>query len=192
MDDMQSVIGSEPGDVTGRVLWHVTMSLDGFIAGPNDAMDWAFGYGGPSPVGQEVMQSTGAILAGRRTHEVGLRGGLKAYGGAWTGPMFVLTHKPPAAWDDPTVTFLTDDIATAVATAHAAAEGRNVVIFGANTAKQCINAGLIDEVVVHLMPVLLGQGTRLYDSPETAPIHLDRTGVAGAGQLTDLRYRVMK
>src|ERR1700737_1542703 len=84
----------------GKVLWHVTMSLDGFTAGPDDTMDWLSGYGSRRAMADEVMARTGAILAGRRWYDVatskyGGRGGI--YGGAGRGPVFVRTHNPPAA-----------------------------------------------------------------------------------------------
>jgi hypothetical protein len=106
------------GMSAGIVLWHVTMSLDGFIAGPDDAMDWVFEYAEPNPAVDEVIRTTGAILAGRRTYDVGRRDVGKpsgeAFGGAWTGPQFVLTHDVPDGSDDPSVTFLGGDITNAV------------------------------------------------------------------------------
>jgi dihydrofolate reductase len=141
----------------GIVLWHVTMSLDGFIAGPDDAMDWVFEHAEPNPAVDQVIRTTGAILAGRRTYNVGRRDVDKpsgqAFGGAWTGPQFVLTHDVPDGSDDPSVTFLSGDITNAVNLALTAAGGKNVLVLGANVAKQCIDAGLLDEVLVHLAPV---------------------------------------
>jgi dihydrofolate reductase len=139
----------------GQVVWHITMSLDGFIAGPDDDLKWVFEYSGPNRIGDEVMRATGAILAGRgwydgATRKYGGRQGI--YGGAWSGPVFVLTHRPPKEPDDPGITFLTDGVTQAVATARAAADGKNVEIFGANVARQCLDAGLLDEIVVHLAP----------------------------------------
>jgi dihydrofolate reductase len=173
--------------------WHITMSLDGYIAGPDDAMDWAFSAGGPNPIAEEVKDNTGAILAGRRWYDVasrkydGVRG---IYGGAWTGPVFVITHRLSDAPDDPTVTFLSGDVRSAVATAREAAGDRGVGIFGANTARQCLDAGLLDEIVIHLAPVLLGDGVRLYGGPGMRSVELERTAVAESGQVTDLRFRV--
>jgi dihydrofolate reductase len=104
---------------TGTVIVHRTMSLDGFIAGPGDAMEWVFGYVAPDEF-PEMITATGAILAGRRTYEVGQRDAGKAsgeaYGGAWSGPQFVLTHQPPENPPVPALTFLSGDIETAVAT----------------------------------------------------------------------------
>ena len=81
-------------------------------------------------------------------------------------------------------------LAEAVAIARTAAEGKNVVIFGASLAQQYLAEGLLDEIVIHLVPVLLGDGVRLYESIGTKPILLTRTEVAVTGQLTDLRFRV--
>jgi dihydrofolate reductase len=178
----------------GEVVWHVTMSVDGFITGPDDAMDWALGYEA-SPLGRQVMESTGAILAGRRWYDVatdrydGVEG---IYGGAWTGPVFVLTHRP-AGVQDASVTFLSDRVEEAVRTARAAAGDKNLEIFGADTARQCLKAGLVDEIVIHLAPVLLGDGVRLYGGGRGAgSVDLERIDVAESGQLTDLRFRVVR
>jgi dihydrofolate reductase len=152
----------------GKVVWHVTMSLDGFITGPDDSMDWVFDYDGPSQLADQVIKTTGAILAGRRWYDlVKIRwsGRQGIYGGAWSGPVFVITHQPPEAPNDPGISFLFDGIHNAVATALAAAEGKNVVLFGANIPQQCLAVGLLDEIVVRLAPVLFGDGIRLYGSP---------------------------
>jgi dihydrofolate reductase len=178
------------------VVWHITMSLDGFIAGPDDAMEWAFRSSGPSRIADEVMSSTGAILAGRRWHDVatarysGRRG---IYGGKWDGPVFVLTHNPPDEPYDPGITFLEGSLEEAVATAKHAAGEKNLEIFGANLAAQCLDAGLIEEIVVHLAPVLLGDGVRLYGvAGERRPVELERTELEESGELTSLRYRVKR
>jgi dihydrofolate reductase len=83
----------------GKVLWHVTMSLDGFIAGPEDRMDWVFERSGPNAEVDEVLRTTGAVLVGRRSYDVGRSrhappAARKVYGGAWSGPQLVLTHHP--------------------------------------------------------------------------------------------------
>src|SRR5207245_8773202 len=108
------------GGRMAKVLWHATMSLDGFIAGPGNSMDWMLGYGEENSEVDELIKRIGAVLAGRHTYDVGavqerpeFR---KPYGGAFSGPVFVLTHNPPK---DPGVTFLSGDIRTAV---HTAAE----------------------------------------------------------------------
>jgi len=177
-----------------KVLWHVTMSLDGFIAGPGDAMDWAFGYDTPSAMADEAMKAPGAILAGRRWYDVATSrysGRAGIYGGAWTGPVSVLTHQPRSRADDQGITFVSEGIENAVATARAAAGDKSVGVFGAQIAQQCLDAGLLDEIVVHLAPVLLGGGVRLYGGPGTGRVNLERIGLAESGQLTDLRFRVV-
>jgi dihydrofolate reductase len=189
------------------VIWHVTMSLDGFIAGRDDSMDWVVAQwsdGGEttrdidvqrSAVADEVLQRAGAILGGRRWYDVGVRkfdGYEGIYGGQWSGPVFVLTHRPPDADHHPAITFLSGDLADALATATGAAAGKDVIVFGANLAVQCLSAGLLDEIVIHLVPVLLGGGVRLIDTPDLGPVALQRTRVATSGQITDLRFAVRR
>ncbi|MGH8984963.1 MAG: dihydrofolate reductase family protein [Acidimicrobiia bacterium] len=81
---------------------------------------------------------------------------------------------------------------SALATARTVAGSKNVGVFGANTASQCVQAGLLDEIVVHVAPVLLGDGIRLYGGPGAERVALERTAVEESGQLTDLRFRVVK
>lgn len=180
----------------GKVLWHATMSLDGFIAGPGNDMDWIFEYAGPSPVVDEVIRTTGAIVAGRHTYDVGRRDAGKAsgapYGGAWTGSIFVLTHDPPPAEEDPAITFVSGDVEGVVANALVAADGKNVELFGADVARQALERGLVDEILVHVAPVLLGDGVRLFGGPGATRINLEPMAATGSGKVTDLRYRVVK
>jgi dihydrofolate reductase len=170
------------------------MSLDGFITGPNHAMEWAFERGAPSQLADEVMHSTGAILAGRRWYDVateryGGRGGI--YGGKWSGPVFVLTHDPPPDPEDPEIAFLTAGIGDALDAARAAAPtDKNVEIFGADIARQCIEAGLLDEMVVHVVPVMLGDGVRLYTAVGAPRIDLHRVALEDSGEQVSVRYRV--
>jgi dihydrofolate reductase len=181
--------------------------LDGFIAGPDDSMDWVVGEWSDdgtntrdievdrSSLADEVLGSAGAILGGRRWYDVAERsfdGVDGIYGGQWHGPVFVLTHRPP---DEPTkgrVTFVSRSLADGLASARAAADGKDVVIFGANLAQQCLGEGLLDEIVVHLAPVLLGDGIRLFGSPGSKQVALRRTTLAASGQITDLRFSVAK
>jgi dihydrofolate reductase len=114
------------------------------------------------------------------------------YGGQWQGPVFVLTHRPPTDTADDRVTFVSTSLADAVATARAAANGKNVVIFGANLAQQCLGEGLLDEIVIHLAPVLLGDGVRLFGGSDSKFVALRRTTLAESGQITDLRFSVVK
>lgn len=177
-----------------KVIWHITMSLDGFIAGADDEMDWVFEYWASSnETATEVIETTGSILLGRRTYEVEDRDRPGFYGGAWTGPFFVLTHNAPTTVPDwMTGTFINEPIDVAVAHARQAARERNVVILGANVAHQCLQNGLLDGIVVHLAPTLLGDGVRLFGSPGQGRIYLERTSLGQSGQLTDLRFRVAK
>jgi dihydrofolate reductase len=189
------------------VIWHVTMSLDGLIAGPDNSMDWVVAQwsdGGEntrdievqkSTVADDVLQNAGAILGGRRWYDIAVRkfdGYDGIYGGQWKGPVFVLTHQPPDADRHTAITFLSKDLRDAVATATNAAAGKDVIVFGANLAVQCLRAGLLDEIVIHLVPVLLGGGVRLVDTLDFGPVALERTLVASSGQVTDLRFTVRR
>ncbi len=171
------------------------MSLDGFIAGPDDAMDWAFRHAGASAMADQVKRSTGSILAGRRWHDVAMAkydGRAGIYGGNWEGPVFVLTHEPPDDPPDAEIIFVSDGIEDAVAKACAAAGSKNVEIFGADTARQCLEANLLDELVVHIAPVLLGDGVRFFGRPGADPVELERIELDGPGQITDIRFRVVR
>jgi dihydrofolate reductase len=176
----------------GKVLWHTMMSLDGFIAGPNDDMQWAFGVdGGEGRTIDEVVRSTGALLVGRRTQDVEDRLQPGFYGGAFRGPFFVLRHDPPS--QPPVVKgvtgrFIDVGIEEAVRLAKEAADGGNVVVLGANVARQCFEAGLLDEIIVHVAPVLLGDGVRLFERAGGAALKLKRISSADEGETTVLRY----
>jgi dihydrofolate reductase len=181
----------------GIILWHTTMSLDGFIAGPGDAMDWIFKYAYPKEELDEVIRTTGALLVGRRSYDVGRREeappeARKPYGGAWKGPQIVLTHNPPNITEDPTITFLTSDISNAVARARKAAGEKNVVIIGASVARQCIDKGLIDEIFVHIAPILLGDGIPFFRRQGTAKTELEMIKFTKFETIVNIRYRVVK
>jgi dihydrofolate reductase len=180
----------------GKVLWHVSMSVDGFIAGPDDSMDWLFASGGePDPLADEVINTTGAILAGRRWYDLATKrfGGIEGiYGGAWHGRVFVLSHRPGEVPVNPAVTFLTCSIEDAVTIALKGAKGKQLVLFGSVIPRQCLVAGLVDEIMIHIVPILLGDGIRMYGDTCSSQVHLERTQVASAGQVTDLRFRVIK
>jgi len=152
--------------MTGKVVWHMTMSLDGFIAGPDDDLDWYSADTGPSELADEVIRTTGAFMAGGRllTEDYDFET-MQPYGGAWTGPIFILTHKDPATSPHPSMTFVSGDIRDAVATALAAADGKNLVVTGGTVPRLCTDAGLVDEIVLHILPILLGEGIPFYASP---------------------------
>jgi dihydrofolate reductase len=139
------------------------------------------------------------MLIGRRTYEVGKRGIETAsrgkisgedYGGGWSGPQFVLTHHPPDP-PDPAVTFLSGDIGEAVATARSAAGGKDLEILGADVAGQCLRRGLVDEILVYVLPVLLGDGI-CFSPPGLARIDLEPVSSTRSGVVTILRFRVRK
>jgi dihydrofolate reductase len=177
-----------------KVFWHTMMSLDGFIAGPNDDMEGFFGIdGGAGKTIDEIVGSTGALLVGRRTQDVEDRLQPGFYGGAFRGPFFVLRHDPPA--EPPVVKgvtgrFLDVRIEGAVRIAKAAADGGDVVVLGANIARQCLETGLLDEIIVHVAPVLVGDGVRLFDRPYGDPVRLRPISSGVEGEMTVVRYSV--
>ncbi len=148
-----------------KLLYSATMSVDGFIAGVNGDMSWLTEHLASGPEIDELTASIGALLVGRRTYsgDDPNRGtdAEGAFGGQWHGQTFVLTHDPASTGEEADVTFL-DDLPTAVAPEKAAANGRYVNVLGTNVANQCLGAGLLDEVLVFIAPVLLGDGTRLF------------------------------
>lgn len=176
-----------------KVLWHLTMSLDGFIAGPGHSMDWMAGLSFRPGIVEESIANLGAILAGRRGYDAGIEAGLdvskSAYGGLFIGPIFVLTHHPEDAGTREGLTFINTDVRTAVATGLDAAGGKDLEIFGADIARQALAEGLIDEFRVHLAPVMIGDGIRLYDSPGTPPVRWHRIHDGDPTDVLDLRYR---
>lgn len=175
-----------------NVRWHTMMSLDGYIAGRDDDMDWVFGAdGGSGETVDEVLRSTGALLVGRRTQDVEDRLQPGFYGGAFSGPFFVLRHGPPA--EPPVVKgvtgrFLDAGIEEAVGIAREAAGDGDVVVLGANIARQCIEAGLLDEIIIHLVPVLVGGGIRLFERRDGTPVRLEPVSSVTEGETTVLRF----
>lgn len=189
----------------GRVVLDVSMSLDGFIAGPNISVELPMGEGGerlhewlfnssPSDVDAEVeremRETTGAVVLGRRTFDVGV--------GAWEDtplpvPCFVLTHEPleERAEKSGTFTFVTD-VESAFQLAKAAAGEKDVRLMGAEVSQHFIQAGLVDDMRIQLAPELLGEGRRLFDNLGTEHIELERTTVIESPYVTHLRFRVVK
>ena len=171
----------------GKVVVNRAMSLDGFIAGPGHTMDWIFDFLTPDSF-PEVMAATGAMLIGRGTYEVGKQMADDEERDYEGGAQFVLTHDPPDE-PDPNVTFLTCDITEAVATARSAAGGKNLEILGADLASQCLQQGLVDEILVYVLPVLLGDGVR-FSTPALDRIDLEPFSSTQSGAVTMLRFRV--
>ncbi len=173
------------------------MSLDGFIAAPGHVMDWGAGRQLADFVGheelREIAAATGAMLAGRRTADVGERMEAEKPGSVdypFSGPVFVLTHRPPQR-AAPHITYLSGDIGDAVATARSAAGGKNLEVLGADVSAQCLQRGLVDEILVYLLPVLLGDGIRFL--PAGLPrIDLEPLGTTRSRAVTIARFRVRR
>ncbi|MGI8968957.1 MAG: dihydrofolate reductase family protein [Chloroflexota bacterium] len=177
----------------GKMLYSVSMSLDGFIAGPNGDMSWLTEHLGPNPTVDQIVGKIGALLVGGRTFrgddpykDTSKEG--KLFGGGWAGPQFVLTHHVPEK-SAPGVTFV-GDLDTGVAAAKAAAGDKYVNILGANTAQQGLDAGVLDEILVCIAPVLLGDGVRLFDKPGGTSVKLERLSLTHAPRVTNLWLRV--
>ncbi|HLK02624.1 MAG TPA: dihydrofolate reductase family protein [Streptosporangiaceae bacterium] len=179
---------TEPQTADGKVLWHFTMSLDGFVAGPEHSMGWMTGFSVRPGLIDEYVKTTGAVLAGRDGWDSAV-GGARPYGGAWDGPIFVLTHHPEDADPAEGVTFLSCDLAEAVRIALAAAGGKNLEVFSPSIGRQLLELGLIDEIDLHIAPLLLGQGVRLYDNPGGGPVRLGRVGGNDPTLAVNVRYR---
>jgi dihydrofolate reductase len=181
------------------VILDMAMSLDGFISGPNGEdhglHDYFFSPAGPTAeVIEEGFKTTGTIIMGRRAYDIGA-----AQDGfvddPYQVPNFVLTHHIPerVARGAAAFIFVTDGIESALAQAKAASGNKNVVVGGgANIAQQYLKAALLDEIQIHLVPVLLGRGVRLFDHLGTEPIELEQTRVVEAPGVTHLRFRVIK
>ena len=148
-----------------KLLYSATMSLDGFIAGAGGDMSWLTEHlGEPNPEADALLDEIGALLVGNNTYggddpnagtdEEG------AFGGQWSGPSIVLTHDPDR--QAPEDTTLVGDFDEAVAMAREAAGGKYVNVLGADIARQCIEAGVLDEVLVFPAAVMLGDGVRLF------------------------------
>ncbi len=178
----------EPQTASGKVLWHFTMSLDGFVAEPGGGMGWLDGVTYRPHLEQEYLATTGAILGGRNGWNQ-VPDPTAPYGD-WSGPLFVLTHHAEDATQAEGVTFLNCGADEAVRIALEAAGGKNVEVFSADIGRQLLELDLIDEIDLHIAPVLLGQGVRLYDNPGHAPILLQ--DVDGVREGVDVRYRPVR
>jgi dihydrofolate reductase len=194
---------------------YMSMSLDGYVAGPNDSPsnpggdgfmrlhDWyGFDPDGPKgPLSSATLSSahgrqflheglaTGAVVAGRRTVEQ-----VDHWGGDHHGvPIFVPSHRPPgpSAAKYPLVTYVADGIVSAMARAKAAAGSKDVLVHGAYTAQRALEAGVLDELQIHQIPVLFGRGVRLFDVLPSR-IELEIVRVVDTPEATHLRYRVRR
>jgi dihydrofolate reductase len=203
----------------GRVGVELTMSLDGFIAGPNDGPAHPLGEGGEAlftwfdagdtdfvvPSGtmtfkvarasaalfKQTWPSYGALVSGRRTFDIA-----QGWGGRHPldVPIFVLSHQPRPAWSArlPNITWVMDGLPSAIAQAQAAAGGKNVSVNAASLAQQALKAGLLDDIQIDLVPLMLGGGVRFWEDIGGKPVSLEQLEpVVGTG-VTHLRYRVLK
>jgi dihydrofolate reductase len=203
----------------GKVAMGLSMSLDGFIAGPNDGPERPLGEGGEllfawyssgdteyrlpgtemvfevSPQSAELLREAhsrmGAFVTGRRTFDI-----TNGWGGSppLRVPTFVLTHTVPQEWvyEGSPFTFVTDGVESAVEQARAAAGEKDVAVGAASVVQQCIRAGLLDEIHVDLVPVLLGDGVRLFEHLGSGPIELESTRVVEGAGVTHLTFGVVK
>ena len=188
---------------------YMSMSLDGYIAGPNDEPGNPGGDGfmrlhewygdftppsGPGPSGAsgefiDEIKATGAVLAGRRTVEQ-----VDHWGGDHHGvPIFVPSHRPPgpSVANYPLVTYVSDGIAAAMAQAKAAAGDRDVLVHGAYTAQRALEVGVLDELQIHQVPVLFGGGRRLFEALPSR-VELEIVRVIDTPEATHIRYRVRR
>jgi dihydrofolate reductase len=203
----------------GKVVFNNSMSLDGFVAGPNDGPDNPLGDGGerlfrwyfsgdiPFQMPGQVpafklsrasaehlaaaTQTIGAMVAGRRMFDIA---------NAWQGhppgevPCFIVTHVAPQEWvkEGSPFIFVTDGVESAIRQAQAAAGDKDVAVSSASIAQQCLRAGLLDEIHLDLAPVLLGGGVRLFEQVGNQPIDLECIRVIDAPGVTHLGFRVVK
>jgi dihydrofolate reductase len=182
----------------GKVVVGTTMSLDGFINDRNGSLDRLY----PDLAAlrkteflQESIRRTGAVLMGRRAYDLG-QGDFTDY--EFQVPIFVLTHHVPdpvakGENDRLTFTFVADRPESALKQAKAAAGAKDVmVIGGASTAQQYLRTGLVDELLIGIMPILLGEGLRFFEHLGTEPPQLERTQVFESPTRTDIRFRIVK
>lgn len=197
-------------EMAGKVRLYMSMSVDGFITGPDDGPGQGLGMDGerlhawlrdggvdpgsyrPADSGANAevfdeMMATGAVVTGRRTFD---------HAGGWAGdhhdgvPVFVLTRSVP---DEPPTGHVryVADVRAGVALAREAAGGRDVMMHGAAAAVACLAAGQLDEIELHVVPVLLGQGRRLFDSLGLDPVELELLRSREGAGVLHLRYRVI-
>lgn len=203
----------------GKVIFNMSMSLDGFVAGPNDGPENPLGDGGERlftwygsgdteykmPGGDwlfkisaasaaqldEAVKTTGVIVTGRRTFDFA-----KAWGGQHPldVPVIVLTHQVPQEWvkAGSPFTFVTDGVESAIAQAKLIAGEKNVAVGSASTLQQCLKAGLLDEIHIDLAPVLLFDGIRLFDHLGIEPVDLQIVAGTATAGVIHLTFRVVK
>ncbi|WP_022887609.1 dihydrofolate reductase family protein [Glaciibacter superstes] len=186
-DRPAGVTATEPG--AGRVMLHFTMSLDGFIAGPNHETDWMSGFSELPPGAFEAYaEAVGAVLCGRDSFDVdpSIDG---IYGGGWNGPVFLLTHHPEDAQAVEGLRVLSCDVAEAAAIGLEAAGGKDLEVFSASIGRQLLERGLVNGIELHIIPILLGRGIRLFDAHDGPPIRLENLVGDDVAAAITVRYR---
>ncbi len=203
----------------GKVVTELSMSLDGFVAGPNDGPERPLGDGGerlfqwyssgdtafPLPgtdmvfkisrasaeLLQEEWDTIGAMVAGRRMFDIANAWRGNPPGG---GPCFIVTHSAPQEWikEGSPFIFVTDGVESAIRQAKQAAGDKHVAVATASITQQCLKAGLLDEIHIDLAPVLLGAGIRLFEHLGAEPIELERIRLIEAPGVTHLGFRIVK
>jgi dihydrofolate reductase len=189
-----------------RVICDMSMSLDGYVTGPNDSRENPFGDGAEMlhywifdaatdedrAVLQDMRDSVGAIVMGRTSFDKNEGdGGWDDGGPLGDTPCFVVTHHAPERSHPSIYTFVTDGVATAIEQAKQTAGDKKVSLFGATVMQQALPLGLVDEIRVHVIPVLLGGGTPLFAALDST-ISLERTQVVATPAATHLRFRVVQ
>jgi dihydrofolate reductase len=184
----------------------MSMSLDGYVTGPNDSRENPFGDGAETlhhwlstgatdddrAILQTMLDGVGAIVMGRTSFEKNEGdGGWGDAGPVGDTPCFVVTHNRPAASYPDVFTFVTDGVAAAIEQAKAAAGDKFVSLFGATVMQQALPLGLVDEIRVHVMPLLLGAGTPLFGALDSA-IELERIEARPTPAATHLAFRVLR
>jgi dihydrofolate reductase len=190
-----------------KVVSDMSMSLDGFVTGPGDSRENPFGKGAetlhdwlwknPTPRTKEILQnaldSCGAVIMGRTSFDKNEGDGGWGDGGPLGDtPVFVVTHHAPTRQYPPVFRFVTDGVASAIEQAKASIpQDRNIGLHGATMPQQALALGLLDEIHVHVVPLLIGGGTRLFDLFD-GPIHLDPINAETTPGATHLSYRVVR
>ncbi len=179
----------------GRVLVHATVTIDGFMADSDGGVDWMFGFesaDADTTLVNKVMEEIGAIIGGSNRTQT-IEDGEIPYGGMLKVPVFLMTHTAHDAIerDGITYTFVVDDIKQAVEKAKAASDGKSVSLLGGSISRQCLELGLVDEIQLHVVPVLLGKGISLFSGLEQS-VKLQRLETEAFASETHMRFSVVK
>lgn len=179
----------------GKVIIHATITLDGFMADSNGGMEWTadvkVAEGDEKLVGS-VMEEIGAVVGGANKTQT-IEEGEEPYGGMLKVPVYLMTHtaQEPIEKDGSTYTFVVEDIKQAVEAAKKDAGDKSVSLLGGNISRQCLRLGLVDEIQLHVVPVLLGDGISLFGGLGKR-INLERIETAAFASEAHLRFRVIK